>query len=288
MIRSSILSTAFIFGLAASSACSAAESGNDNAQPSAETAKAAQNAAARPDPAPTAEAQTKTIELFDGRKGALGHAKLTEVDLALVEADVRKRSKEPFLTERLGTLGQNVDWKREFKILDVAEGSFTKPGAAGQRAVLYRYSYTNGVVILSDGDIVAHYSGGPGDYAFYTAIRSLPDVNKNGLSELIMFRNVEDNDDIIPYLFEANGDKIKFLGEAGYFASSYIAGDDTDSEKAEQVAYRVSVEPSKDPIFFRDIFERTGSKGEWKLKKKAEKFSWTDRNSDGIYDLAKI
>lgn len=270
-------------------ACSATEkAANEKPASAAERHQAFENKTAENKSAENksiAKTQSKSIEIFDGRNGKVDNAKLSEVDLALVEADVRKKSQEDFLKKQ--TIGSDFNWKEEFKILDVAEGSFTAPNSDGQRAVLYRYSYTNGVVILSDGDIVAHYSGGPGDYAFYTAIKSLPDVNQNGLSELILFRNVEDNEDIIPYFFELKDSKIKFLGEGAYFESGYAAGDEADASKAKQTAYRLTVEPGKNPTFSQDIYERTGDKGVWKLTKKADQFSWKTRDDD-VYDLTKI
>ena len=292
MKRFLISTTAIILGINSMTACVASEKSAENKPPvaseqhqtTAENKTSGENKRAENKSAETAQA--KTIEVFDGRNGNVKNGKLSEVDLALVEADVRKKAQEDFLKKQI--IGSDFNWKEEFKILDVAEGSFTAPNSDGQRAVLYRFSYTNGVVILSDGDIVAHYSGGPGDYAFYTAIKSLPDVNQNGLSEIILFRNVEDNEDIIPYLFEANGDKIKFLGEGKYFGSDYAAGDDTDSTKAKQTAFVVTVQPSKTPVFFQETYERTGSKSSWKLTKKAEKFSWKNKSDDGIYDLTKI
>lgn len=292
MRRFSILTIAIIWGLSIT-ACNASERtanekpsvANEQRQTVVENKSVVENKKTENKVDETA--QKKSIEVFDGREGDVKYGRLTEVDLALVRSDVEKKSKEDFLTKQLGDLGKNVDWKEEFKILDVADGSFTAPNLEGQRAVLYRYSYTNGVVILSDGDIVAHYSGGPGDLAFYTGIKSLPDVNQNGLTELILFRNVEDTDEIIPYLFEAKGDKIKFLGEARYFGSDYIAGDDTDSKKAKQYAYVVTVEPSKNPVWLQETYERNGEKGTWKLTKKAEKISWKTRDDD-VYDLTKI
>lgn len=292
MKRFLISTTAIILGINSMTACVASEKSAENKPPvaseqhqtTAENKTSGENKRAENKSAETA--QTKSIEVFDGRDGDVKNGKLTEVDLALVEADVRQKAQEDFLKKQI--IGSDFNWKEEFKILDVAEGSFTAPNSDGQRAVLYRFSYTNGVVILSDGDIVAHYSGGPGDYAFYTAIKSLPDVNQNGLSEIILFRNVEDNEDIIPYLFEANGDKIKFLGEAKYFGSDYAAGDDTDSTKAKQTAFVVTVQPSKTPVFFQETYERTGSKSSWKSTKKAEKFSWENKSDAGIYDLTKI
>lgn len=230
----------------------------------------------------TVHGQTRSIELFDGRSGSVKYGRLSTADGALVEADVRKRAKDGSLKAEVFA---DFNWKEEFSIDDVAEGAFTKPGA-NERALLYRYSYTNGVVILSDGDIVAHYSGGPGDYAFYIAIKSLPDVNKNGLSEIILLRNVEDSEDIIPYLFEVKDGAPKFIGEAGYFDSGYEAGDGTNAEKTKQRAYRAIVKPSKTPEFWHETYERNGSKGKWRLAKKAEKFSWEDRG--GEYNMTRI
>lgn len=288
--RISILTFALIVSISALSACSSTETTANN---KADSGAAHSNLAANDKEKPSHKAeenkaaetaQDKTIELFDGRSGKVKNAKLSEVDLALVEADVRKKAKEDFLKNQI--IGSDFSWKEEFLILDVAEGAFTEPDSI-QRAVLYRFSYTNGVVILADGDIIAHYSGGPGDYAFYTAIKSLPDVNQNGLSEIILFRNVEDNEDIIPYLFEAKDNTIKFLGEANYFDSGYIGGEDTNLEKTKQNAYRLTVQPSKNPTYLQETYERTGNKSNWKLTKKAEKFSWETRDDD-VYNLTKI
>lgn len=231
------------------------------------------------------KAQTKAIEVFDGRNGEVKNTKPSDAETALVEKDVRVKAGEAFLKKRLGDLGANVDWQNEFSVSGVAEGAFTKPNTT-QKALLYRFSYTNGLIIVENGNIVAHFSGGPGDYAFYTAIKSLPDVNQNGLSEIILFRNVEDNEDIIPYLFEADGNAVKFLGEGKYFRSDYLAGDDTDQEKVRRNAYLMTVEPSKNPTFLIETYERIGNKGSWKLTKKAEKFVWEKRGGD--YDLTKI
>lgn len=216
--------------------------------------------------------KSKSIELFDGRSGEVKNTKPSTAETALVEKEVRVKSKEKFLRNRLAGLAENVDWEKEFSVEGVAEGAFTKANSK-QKAVLYRFSYTNGVVVLEDGNIVAHLSGGPGDYAFYFAIKALPDVNQNGLSEIVLFRNVEDNENVIPYLFEPKNGEMNFLGEARYFTSSYVAGDDTDSEKAKQTAYRTTIQPSSNPTFLQEIYERTGSKAEWMLTKKAEKFS---------------
>lgn len=291
MKRFSIFTVAFVVGINAITSCTASEK-NSNNQSSAtveqkptatENKSIVENKPAETNPSETA--QKKSIEIFDGRNGEVKNTKPSDAETALVEKDVRVKSKEEFLKNQLGEFAANVNWTEEFSVSGTAEGAFTKPNSK-QKAILYRFSYTNGLIVTENGNIVAHFSGGPGDYAFYTAIKSLPDVNQNGLSEIVLFRNVEDTEEIIPYLFESKDNTIKFLGEGKYFGSSYIAGDDTDSEKAAQSAYRLTVEPSKTPAFLQETYERTGSKGNWKLTKKAEKFSWENRG--GEYDLKKI
>jgi hypothetical protein len=254
-------------------ACGLTEAVADNQKASENTAtNAAANNRKNAENKATDTARSKTIELFDGRGGEIKNTKPSAAETALVEKEVRVKSKEDFLKTRLEGLAENVDWEKEFSVDGVAEGAFTNANSK-QKAILYRFSYTNGVIVLEDGNIVAHFSGGPGDYAFYFAIKALPDVTQNGLSEIVLFRNVEDNDDVLAYLFESEKDSVNFLGEARYFTSSYIAGDDTDSEKAKQTAYRITVQQSVNPTFLQEIYERTGSKAKWVLTEKAEKFS---------------
>lgn len=228
--------------------------------------------------------QSKTIEVFDGRAGNVKNTKTSTAETALIEKEVRIKAKEDFLKKRLEGLAENIDWETEFSVDGIAEGAFTKPNSK-QKAILYRFSYTNGIVILENETIVAHYSGSPGDYAFYFAIKSLPDVNQNGLSEIILFRNVEDNEDVLAYLFESDKRAMNFLGETPYFKSSYMGGDDTNSENAKQNAYRITIQPSANPTYLREVFERTGSKSKWILTKKSEKFEWEKK---GDNDLIKI
>lgn len=228
--------------------------------------------------------QSQTIEVFDGRAGNVKNTKTSTAETAIIENEVRIKAKEDFLKKRLKGLAENIDWETEFSVDGIAEGSFTKPNSK-QKAVLYRFSYSNGIVILENEKIVAHYSGGPGDYAFYFAIKSLPDVNQNGLSEIILFRNIEDNEDVLAYLFESDKSAMNFLGETPYFNSSYIAGDETNSENAKQNAFRITIKPSANPTYLREVYERTGSKAKWILTKKSEKFVWKKK---GENDLIKI
>ena len=146
---------------------------------------------------------------------------------------MRQRAREAFLQKRLANLaGPNFD--DEFEIRGCARGRFSAGGVT-QTAVLYRYSYTNGVIVLEDGKVVAHYSGDPGAYAHYTGIAAAPDIRRNGLSELILFRNVEDSADIYAYLFDGGS----YFGAATVFSSNLRGGDEMPADQIRDTAYQV-------------------------------------------------
>ena len=75
-----------------------------------------------------------------------------------------------------------------FMIIDIAKGPFTRPGA-NQTAILYKYCETahnfalNGIAITEGDRVVAHlaYEG-----AWHAAMTALPDINGNGLSEIVI------------------------------------------------------------------------------------------------------
>ena len=215
--------------------------------------------------------QTKSIEIFDGRDYERKNAALSASEKTVVEKEVRLRAGEDFLKKRLNGLTINFD--EEFSLTDVTAGSFTQPNAK-QKAYLYRYSYTNGVVIVEDEKVIEHFSGDPGDYALYFRIKTSPDANQNGLSELVMLRNVEDTEQIYAHLFEFNKGNLEFLGQANFYSSNVEGGgDEIPAEKVERTGYVVSVQPSSNPTFLREKYKKIGS-GKWILTNKAEKFSW--------------
>lgn len=205
------------------------------------------------------------VPLFDGRSYLKAVQKPGKAESAAVKAEVRRRSQEKFLKKRLdGLVSGNFD--EAFEIRGMAKGSFTRAGAA-QQAVLYRYSYTNGVVVLEGGKVVAHYSGDPGDYALFVAIFSAPDVNGNGLSEMILLRNVEDTPDIYAYFYDSGA----YQGAATVFSSNLLPGEDpVPDEKIEDLAYVVSADPGAK--FKRETYRR-GKQGPWVLKAAAAPFA---------------
>ena len=74
------------------------------------------------------------------------------------------------------------------RAIDVSSGSFTRANAA-QRAILYMYCEVghnmdlDGIAIIENGRIVSHivFEG-----ASNTAIGALPDINGNGLAEIVI------------------------------------------------------------------------------------------------------
>lgn len=205
------------------------------------------------------------VSLFDGRSYLKAIQKAGKAESATVTAEVRQRSQEKFLKKRLEGLDSGK-FEDSFEIRGVAKGSFTRAGAA-QQAVLYRYSYTNGVVVLEGGKVVAHYSGDPGDYALFVAIFSAPDVNGNGLSEMILLRNVEDTADIYAYVYDSGA----YQGATTVFSSNLRPGEDPlPDNKIEDLAYVVSAE--RGPKYFRQTFRR-GKQGGWTVKAASAPFA---------------
>lgn len=195
--------------------------------------------------------------IFDGRSYLKAIQKPTKAESTIVQAEVKRRSQEKFLKKRLEGLDAGK-FEEAFEVRGVAAGSFTRAGAA-QRAVLYRYSYTNGVVVLEGDKVVAHYSGDPGDYALYVGIFAAPDLNGNGLSEMVLLRNTEDTADVYAYFFDSG----KYQGATMVFTTNVRPGEDPPpNEKIQDLAYAVRAQGAK---LQRETYRR-GAKGPWTVK----------------------
>lgn len=149
--------------------------------------------------------------------------------------------------------------QEDFSIIDAAKGSFTKPNAV-QKAYLYRYCETghnfanNGIVIMENGQIAAHvvYEGGTDN-----AIGALPDINGNGLSELII-SNGSTNQGItvsvvIPIELSSNG--VKKFGIADIYEDDCGA-----KENCKATAYRLLAKTGPSPIFYSETYRMRGKK----------------------------
>jgi len=168
----------------------------------------------------------------------------------------------------------NAGCDESFEVIGVASGSFTKTNTE-QRAVLYRFCVTghnfasNGIAIIEGGSMVAHivYDGGE-DYS----IGALPDINGNGLSEIILGDGSTNQGytTSVAILIEATPRVVKRWGIADVYEDNCGTMDE-----CEMTAYKISVKPGPTPIFYREAY-----------KKRNER--WTKAGNATRYALRKI
>ena len=163
------------------------------------------------------------------------------------------------------------------EVQSAGEGAYTRAGAK-QKLLFYRADGTNGMVVIESGKVVAHYTGNPGDYALYTYLVPA-DVNSDGLTDLLLFRNVEDGEDIDATLFTMAAAGPVFAGATAVFTPNASAGE-TPAPGVKADAYVVTVRPGASPVFQRESYQRE-SKGSWKLAKPLAEFSLQDSRQDG-------
>jgi hypothetical protein len=142
-----------------------------------------------------------------------------------------------------------------FEVVGVASGSFTKPGTE-QRALLYRFCVTghnfanNGIAIIEGGSMVAHivYDGGE-DYS----IGALPDINGNGLSEIVLGDGSTNQGytTSVAVLIEASPGVVKKWGIADVYEDNCGTMD-----QCEMTAYKIFVKPGQNPIFYRETYKK--------------------------------
>jgi hypothetical protein len=144
------------------------------------------------------------------------------------------------------------------KFLDVAAGSFTR-AAGRQRAILYKFCTVgqgmalNGIAIIENDKLVAHliYDGGE-DYA----IGALPDIDGNGLSEIVLTGGGTNQGVTWQAIamVAIDGAKITKFGHIG--TSSDDCGRNETHGKTE--AKKISVKAGSTPAFFSEVFVRRG------------------------------
>lgn len=193
--------------------------------------------------------------VYDGRL-SLKPTKLSAAEDSLVKEKVLPAARKLWLDQELdGRCTDGVDPA----VLDVANGSFTRPGS-DQRAILYRYCVTghnmalNGIAIIEKSGIAAHivYEG---DWS--TAIGALPDLNGNGLTK-ILIASGGTNQGVAwsgISIIEISGDGVTALG------STMTGSDDcgANENNCRTEAHRIFVKAGKAPVFFKETF--TGKSG---------------------------
>jgi hypothetical protein len=169
-------------------------------------------------------------------------------------------------------------------VIDVARGSFTKPGS-DQKAILYRYCETghnmalNGIAIVEKGAVVCHLVY-PGEWD--NGVGALPDINGDGRSELLIssggtnqgitwgsIRIIELSDTIVLTKF------------GGTRTLSDNRGADEKNGRA--TAYRISVKSGPMADFYHELFVNKGAcsgTGVWKKSGKREKISLENDTTD--------
>lgn len=218
-----------------------------------------------------------TVVLFDGRAfDSPSPEEPAALVLETLEREVKRAAKEPALSQ---LVGNPVDLQAEnFKVVGSAKGSFTQVGT-DQTVYLYRLGLTNGLIVLENDAVVGHFSGGPGDYAHYIHLTGT-DVDKDGLTDLVLVRNVEDTEDLFAYLFSTTPAGPKFIGEAAVYSSTVVAGEINDPDKSEAKASKLLVTSGSPPQYKMETYLRRGS-NEWQMEKPETTFEWENRFEGG-------
>ena len=221
-------------------------------------------------PAPTPKEEI--VNIIDGREerlekeGTEAEKQLVNKEFKLKEAEILKKSQ--FQCDE-GT-------EEGIEIIGTAEGSFTKPNSS-QKVFLYercragRAFGIGGILVVEDGKAVSHYTYG--ENGLDSGIFSLPDVNKNGLSEMVIIAagSGQGYMNVAIYLFELKDGNMKFMGNTPIYDDN--SGAMENESKIETNAYKISVQTADNPVFLREHYQKKGNAAKWSLIKKSAKFS---------------
>jgi hypothetical protein len=200
---------------------------------------------------------------------AVYDARLTPGALALPAAEESIVRREVSRTARSiwGTRLRNCDDDSgKPDIIDHAQGSFTRQGAS-QTAVLYRYCTTahnfalDGIAIIEQGQLVSHlvYEG-----SWDNALGALPDLNGNGLTELLISTggtNMGETWGVVS-IIELSGNTVRKFG----MAQTYTDNCGVVENEGQATAYKISARVAATPVFYREAFvnkECGGNKDKW-------------------------
>ncbi|HEY8561205.1 MAG TPA: hypothetical protein VIL74_12590 [Pyrinomonadaceae bacterium] len=217
-----------------------------------------------------ANAQTRqAVELIDGRD-ASAPAPLTVEETRFIVKEVRRQ--EPVIRQISG-LDCEEDETSSLSVGSVIKGSFTKPNAE-QKAYLYELCRSGrafgigGIVVVEDGRVAAHYVYG--ENGLDSDIAALPDINRNGFSEIMMVGggNGQGYTQGAVEIIEFTPGGVHTFGIADTYEDNF----GTEGGKKSARAFKVSVLPGKSPVFFREGYVRNGEQGKWTQTVKSEKF----------------
>jgi hypothetical protein len=184
------------------------------------------------------------------------------------EAELLKRTVQPVAALYWKKKGK--DCEPEFVVIDAGEGSFTK-AALRQKAILYRYCMTghnfglNGIAVLEHNGVVAHvlYEG-----AWDTAIGALPDLNHNGLSEILIASGGISTAVAwgVVSLIELQEKGVSKLGQAETELDDCQLDEMREVKTGQSLAYKILVKPGTKFEYYRETFRKgcNDAKGKWK------------------------
>lgn len=277
--RFSILAIILSVSLGALMSCASSREtmgANDRAARNTEQSKAfnhkqTENTLAE-DKTSTETAQKKLVEIYDGRQ-ELKKSKLNIDEAETVEDAVRAKAAE---IKKINN--DSCEGDDKFSTSSV-EGAFTKPNVK-QNAYLYTLcndgsatspGVIGGIVIVEAGKPVAIYT-----LKYYGSMDfvSLPDINKNGLTEigLLQTDGGQGLQGTTLSIYEYNkAGEIATLGGTDASTVSF------NSKNSSETAYKISVEPSAKPIFYRETYVKKDGAKDWSLSKKSEKVSLDEK-----------
>jgi len=212
----------------------------------------------------------KLTVISDGRAETI-NSEVTKAEEEFIEKEVRKKESQ---IRKINDMCEEDEFF-SFSLSGVASGSFTRPKAV-QKAYLYELCRSNiemgigGILIVENRNVIAHYIYG--ENGLDDDITILPDIDQNGLSEIVLsgawvgqgyiFRSVE--------ILELTQRGIKFFGGARTFEDSSGAANPTNHPVK---AFKIAVKSGRIPVYFREKYVQKEFEEKWELTKKLQKFS---------------
>ena len=242
-------------------------------------------------------AQKSLIEIADGRdlpespKATQSETEFVKNEVKAKEVQIKEIAKKAGFRCDEDDAKENLSNENVTANLGVSGGfasSFTKPKSS-QKLYDYQICWSEGgknatsfggIVIVENQKIVSHFvfAGARG----ISFIRVLPDINRNGFSEVVLGFGMASGLQISRSMeiVEIGADKIMRLGAA----QTYEMADD------ENLAFKTSVKAGKTPVFYREIFTSSpdADKESWKLKEKSKRFSLDGVNTESSFGFEKL
>lgn len=215
-------------------------------------------------------AQTKLVEIYDGREASrTKKLLLSKAEREVVEKEVR--GKESEIKKKHPSECVNND----FSVDSGIKGSFTKPNLS---ETAYFYSLctdgstsspigVGGIVIFEAAKMTALYTF---QTVGFTEIKSLPDINKNGLSEIAIITENGGQGARATNLMLLEYEPSDLLN---YLGSTKVGSVSLSTTPPMETTSVISVEPSANPTFFYDLYAKEDGAKDWSPNRKGEKLT---------------